>query len=335
MWSWGIKFLACCNKKKALESSTNMMRLAIYSKEMLKEIEADTDFSYDKGSEGILHIFKSDKDLRNNIEQAKFLKKLGCDYQLLDSRLACEEKEPAFKNSPMNIIGGIHYPMDEKGDIFKFTTQLSDKLQKSGSVEFRYNTDITDINLKNNKIISVSTDKGELEADSYVMCLGVASPIILDKVGIKVPIYPMKGYSISIPIKNYDEAPSIGVTDQSNKIVYSKLGNILRVAGTAEFAGYDDSIQEKRINTLKKMTKELFPNCGDLDNSTSWSCLRPSTPDGSPIIGRCAINNLYINTGHGTLGWTMSFASSKAISDIIAGKEPAIDLTGLDMRRFT
>jgi D-amino-acid dehydrogenase len=333
MWCWTMKFLACCNSKKARESTINMMRLSLYSKECLKEIDAETSVQYSKISKGTLHTFKDEAMMQANIKQAEFQKTLGCDYKVLNSRKECEALEPSLKYSPSDIIGGLYFPVDETGDVHEFSKNLSHILTDKG-VQFHCGTNIISILTDGDKITGVETDKGVLTADKYVVCLGATSSVLLKKIGVPVPIYPMKGYSISINITNMDKTPEIGITDQSNKIVFSRLGNILRVAGTAEFAGYDDSITKSRIDTLKKMAKESFPEGGDIDNALPWACLRPSTPDGSPIIGETKYKNLFLNTGHGTLGWTLSCGSAKAAADIIEGKKPEISLEGLTLERY-
>lgn len=333
MWLWGIKFLLCCTKKKAHYTTTNMVRLALHSRSCFKQIDNDEKIEYSKKSTGTLHIFKNEKALKHNITQAKFQKTLGCDFNLLSSREECEKIEPALKYSPAKIVGGIHFPMDETGNVNEFTVNLSKLLQQRG-VEFKYNTDIKSIIKDGSKITGIETDKGTLTADKYVMAMGAYSPLMLKKIGINVPIYPLKGYSISIKADNNKYAPNISITDQANKIVYSRLGDIVRVAGTAELAGYSDKIKKKRIKTTKKMAKSLFPLCGDIANAEPWACLRPSTPDGAPIIGATKYENLYLNTGHGTLGWTLSCGSANIIANIVAGEKPLIDMTGLTIERF-
>jgi len=335
MWSWCLKFLACCNSSKSLKGSEHMVRLALYSKKCLEELESEFNFDFNKMNNGILHVFKRKSYLEYNLKQASFQKKFGCSFELLDSMDAVLKKEPSLAYGATDIVGGIFFPMDGGGDVNQFTVSLSESLQKEKKVNFKYDTVIEEILTDGDKIVGLKTNKGILKADIYVMCAGALSSVMLSDIGISVPIYPMKGYSISIPVGDSDKAPKMGITDQYNKIVYSRLGDVLRVAGTAEFAGYDDSIKGKRIESLKRMTKYLFPQIDSLDEATDWACLRPSTPDGSPIIGKTKkYNNLYLNTGHGTLGWTMSFASAKAVSDIIEGRESEIDLTGLDTSRF-
>jgi D-amino-acid dehydrogenase len=333
MWKWALQFLSNCTSEKARESTINMMRLALYSKQCFAELESETAIKYSKISKGTLHTFKNEELMQGNIAQAEFQKTLGCDYKVLNSRAECEALEPSLKYSPSDIIGGLYFPVDETGDVYEFSQNLSHMLTDKG-VQFHCGATIKNILTDSEKITGVETDKGILTADKYVVCMGASSPLLLKKIGVHLPIYPMKGYSISIDIKNMEKTPEVGITDQSNKIVFSRLGNILRVAGTAEFAGYDDSITAGRIETLKRMTKESFPDSGDIDNAKPWACLRPSTPDGSPIIGGTKYNNLFLNTGHGTLGWTLSCGSAKAAVEILEGKVPEIDLNGLMIDRF-
>jgi D-amino-acid dehydrogenase len=331
MWAFALKFLSYCNAKKAQASTKNMMRLALYSKQAFAELDADTNLDYSKISKGTVHFFTDEKLLRANLEQAQLQKKLGCDFEFLHDRAACEEKDPALKYCPSDIVGGIFFPIDETGDVNEFSINLTKYLEKKGVV-FQHKTRVEEIFIDGHQISGIQTNKGMFIADSYVVCLGAKTPLILDKIGIETGIYPMKGYSISVKITNSDKAPTVGITDQRNKIVFSRLGNIMRVAGTAEFAGYDDSITQSRIETLKEMAKESFPDAGDIDNATDWACLRPSTPDGSPIIGKSKYNNLFLNTGHGTLGWTLCCGSAKAIADVIDGKQPEISLAGFEVR---
>lgn len=333
MWAWALKFLASCTGRKAKKSAENMMRLALYSKQVFDETDSELGLQYSQVKKGIIHIFSDRDSLNANIRQAEFQKKLGCDYKVLNSRAEVEELEPAFKNSPVKIIGGILFPMDTTGDVNEFACNLSSYLANR-KVKFEYNTTVESIQTANGQVTGVKTDKGIFTADAYVYSLGARSAQFLSPIGINVPIYPLKGYSISIDVTGSEHAPFIGITDQKNKIVYSRLGNIIRVAGTAELIGYDDSITKSRIETLKKMTRELFPDIGKLDVVKEWACLRPSTPDGSPIIGKTKYSNLFLNTGHGTLGWTLSLGSAKVTADIVEGKEPEIDLSGLNLARF-
>lgn len=329
MWLWGLKFLSQCTTSKSNFNTANMLRLALYSREILKEIENKKKLEYNHLAKGILHIFNDEKSLLTSEKQASYQATLGCPYEVWNIK-KCVEREGALKHSQDKIFGGIYYPYDQSGDIHLFTTQMSEKLKNNG-VEFLYNTSIEGIESNGDKIVGIKTNRGNIHGDSYVVATGSYAPLLLDPIGINLPIYPMKGYSISIPIRANDNAPYISITDQSKKLVYSRLGNILRVAGTAEFAKYDASIREKRITSLKKSAKELFPDGGDFEKATSWACLRPQTPSGAPLLGRTKYSNLFLNTGHGTLGWTLSFGSARIVSDIVENKNPEIDLTGLTL----
>jgi D-amino-acid dehydrogenase len=309
-----------------------MMRLSLYSKQCLNEIEQHTGINYTGLKHGTLHIFKDEKSLASSIKQAEFQKELGCEFEILPDRAACIAKAPSLTNSQKPIVGGLFFPLDESGDVHEFAVNLA-QMEAAKTAKFMYDTSINNILTDGKKITGIETDKGTIYADRYIMSLGAYSPLLLRKIGIRLPIYPMKGYSISIPIANANAAPMTSITDQGDKVVYSRLGNILRVAGTAEFAGYDQSIRKERIDTLKFMTKRLFPDCGDIESANEWSCLRPSTPDGSPILGHSPYENLFLNTGQGTLGWTLACGSARIVADIIEGKEPDIDLTGLTIDR--
>lgn len=333
MFAWGIKFLMHCTTRKNLEGTANVLRLALFSREMLREVAGAENIEYNYLGKGILHIFKSQHDLDDAITHAKFQEPLGAPFAIL-SKAEAIAMEPALATTSQEIVGALHFPLDESGDIFDFTVKLSKILQEKYGVAFHYNTNILSLAYDGNKITSVRTDKGNYEADKYVISLGAYSTRALKSVGISAPIYPMKGYSISIPIAEDSNAPFVSITDQSHKIVYSRLGNILRVAGTAEFAGYNHDIREERIEPIKNAAQALFPQAGDFTNIGKWACLRPSTPDGAPLIGQAIFENLLINTGHGTLGWTLSFGSAKIIQELAEGRKSPIDMAGLDLKRI-
>ena len=324
MIAWGIKFLGQCTHEKALRNATRTLRLALYSKLALHEILAETPVEFDLLKKGVLHIFTQQSLLDGALRQAAFQETLGCGFENL-TPAQCLEKEPALARIEKQLLGGVFHDIDESGDIFKFTQGLAAKLQRT---EFHYLTEIRSLRRDGAKIVAVETSKGRIEADAFVVAMGSYSPKILKPLGIKSDIYPMKGYSLSVPI-NGKTAPHVSITDQGSKIVYSRLGNILRAAGTAEFAGHDHEITPKRIAHLKAEMQRLFGDCGDFSASTGWACLRPQTPAGTPLLGKTPYTNLYLNTGHGTLGWTLGPGSAKIVADTIEGKPPEIDLEGL------
>ena len=326
MIRWGVQFLAQCTPARAKENTLNTLRLALYSRTVMAEIRQHTSIPFDFLPNGILHFFTDQKLFDGALKQAVFQAEYGCEYTVLKPS-QCIEKEPALAGLEPQLVGGIFNAQDESGDIHRFTQGLAGQLKNT---QFHYNTEVVALEREGRKIRAVRTNKNTIEADRFVVSLGSYSQKILNPLGIRTNIYPMKGYSISVPI-NGKKAPHLSLTDQGSKIVYSRLGNILRAAGTAEFAGHDTTINPKRIAHMKAEMKRVFGDCGDFDQATEWSCLRPQTPSGTALLGRTAYQNLYLNTGHGTLGWTLSAGSAKIVSDIIEGKSPAIALRGLTL----
>lgn len=328
---WGCKFLAQCSAHHTHNNSVNLLRLGLYSKKKMEQLRSITHLDFHFRNDGILHIFSSEKEYAAAIKQSEFQAKFGCKEDSV-SREQCLKMEPALEHAGRTIIGGIHAPLDESGDIHVFTQKLAELCTREFNTVFHYNTRITALQEKAGRITSVVTDKGTFTADAYVVALGSHSPVFLKNVGIKVPVYPMKGYSVTLPANNY--SPTISLTDGENKIVYSRLGNKMRVAGTAEFAGYNDTVVDYRVGAIKRAIQGLFPKAYTEENVTDWACLRPQTPDGPPIIGKTPIQNLYLNTGHGTLGWTQGAGSAALLADIMEDKTPEISLTGLSLERF-
>jgi len=331
MISWGIKFLMNCSQIKSEQNAVNTLRLGIYSKRKMDQIRTITGIQFDHVRDGILHVFTKKSDLDYAVHQAKFQERFGCPADILDPQ-GCIRVEPTLEHSSTPIIGGIHQTLDESGDIMQFTRALTKICEKEFKTKFSYNTNINAINTDGVRITSVSSDHGIHKADSYIMSMGSYSTIYLNKIGIRVPIYPMKGYSVTIPANFY--TPKMSITDTEHKIVFSRLGERLRVAGTAEFAGYNSDVKESRILPIVRASKHLFPKCDFENIELKWACLRPSTPDGPPIIGKTKYPNLFLNTGHGTLGWTQAAGSAFLVADIMENKNTEISLTGLTVDRY-
>ena len=331
-WLWGIRFLFNCRHSKSLETTRNMLRLSLYSKRVLGKLCEKENITFHHLKTGILHIFRKEAELELEIKQAAYQATLGCNYTILDS-IGCLEKEPALMQTDEKIIGGIHFPLDETGDIHLFTKNLVE-ICKAKGVKFLFNTTVNRLDITGNHINGVWCDNRLLTADKVVMALGAYSPLALTGTKIRLPIYPMKGYSMSFNVEGKTDTPMMSITDQSHKIVYSRLGNIVRVAGTAEFAGYDMAVRDERILPIHNAAKRLFPQLASIDSDriTDWACLRPSTPSGAPMLGHTPYDNLFVNTGHGTLGWTLACGSAKIVAAIVAGKVPEIDLTGLTLQ---
>ncbi|MEE2761712.1 MAG: D-amino acid dehydrogenase [Pseudomonadota bacterium] len=331
-WAWSLRFLANCLPERAHQNTVKNMSIALYSRALLPDVRAETGIQYDHRAGGILQIFENQKDFVGATNHAAWLRELGCDSRVLNPA-DCITLEPALVQQEARLVGGIYTAEDETGDAYKFTKQLAAISAKRG-VKFLYGVTVTAIETDGSKVRAVKTNNGSCRADAYVMSLGSYTPLILRPLGISLPIFPTKGYSITIPITGGNSAPHLSITDHENKIVYSRLGDRLRVAGTAEFAGYDTVLDENRAKSISAKARERFPGAGDFDSAEFWTGLRPLTPDGVPIVGATRYTNLYLNTGHGTLGWTMSAGSGKAVADLISGKAPEIDLTPYSAARF-
>lgn len=328
LWRWSLSFLRHCTPGKVLSTSEQLLTLALYSKQSLQKIMRFKKIVFDHEKIGTLHIFSDKKALRRAVEHAKHQAAMGCRYTLLEDRDACVEKEPALAFTKKYITGGLFFPEDESGDVHQFASALAEYATEKYGVKFLYHTNVIDITKRSHTILGIQTDKGHMQADAYVVAMGAYSPLLLKRIGISVPIYPMKGYSLSVAVNDDEEstAPKIPMTDLDSKLVTSRLGNMLRIAGTAEFSGYNHHICQQRIKVLKDMAQHLFPTCTGIAKAREWTCLRPSTPDGFPIIGRTKYGNLFVNTGHGSLGWTLSCGSARVLTDIIDGKPPEINI---------
>ena len=334
MLAWSLSFLKNCQKGPCDTNSINLLRLGIYSKKVMEKIRVMSGVKFDNLRAGILHFYTSEADMEHAVKQAEFQNRFSggtSTMQVLD-RAGCLNREPTLQHSQRNIVGGVFCEMDESGDAGEFTRQLAHVCEKEFGVRFSYDTTIQRIETEKGRIRRIVTDKGNREADAYIVATGSFSYLHLKQVGIRVPIYPMKGYSITVPMGPY--APTLSMTDNENKIVLSRLGNRLRVAGTAEFAGYNMDVRQERIDPILRATKTIFPHADYSEETMSkWACLRPSTPDGLPIIGKTKYDNLFLNTGHGTLGWTQAAGSANLLADIIGNRETEIALTGLTLGR--
>lgn len=330
MTKWGLQFLYNCLPARAKRHSEVLWRLGRYSKEKMEEVMADTGIDFHYIDKGILHVFSTQQSFEHACAQTEFQKALGCEESILSVE-ECFRMEPSLQHAAKKIYGGIHAPIDASGDIHLFTKRLAALCTERYGVRFDYNVQVLGLEQESGRVSHVKTSMGDVVADSYVMALGSYSPLYLRHVGVKVPIYPMKGYSITFDAN--DMTPHISITDAELKVVYSRLGDKIRVAGTAEFAGHNTAVRKARIDPIVRGVNALFPKA-DLRNMSEWACLRPSTPDGPPIIGRTKIDNLFLNTGHGTLGWTQAAGSGRLLADIIEGKSTEIALDGLTADRY-
>ena len=327
------QMLKNCNSKSYEINKSRMVRVSNFSKKCLLELEKDEDIFYEQRKQGSLLLFKSAKQIENIKNDLSLLEKLNIQYELLDLN-GCIQAEPGLHHVKSEFTAGLRFANDCTGNCYLFTNQLYKKCLEMG-VKFEFNTQIEDIQIEKERISSIKTNRGEFDSDSYVVALGSYSSKILSKVGINIPVYPVKGYSITLPVLNNEDAPQSTIIDDTFKIGITRLGNNIRVAGTAHITGYNLELREKSLSLLKYGLNRLFPYATEeCDDMKFWAGLRPNTPDGPPIIGSTPYSNLYLNTGHGTLGWTMSLGSGKLLADIISGIEPEISSEGIDMSRF-
>jgi D-amino-acid dehydrogenase len=332
LWRWLVQMLRNCTEARYLANKERQLRLAHYSHVCLSALRTETQLQYDQSTHGLLVLFRKRSDLDNAMREARLLDRLGIGYRFLD-RAACIAHEPALRDAQDKLIGGMLFPGDESGDCRRFTEQLAARAQQQG-VNFLASTNVTRLVADNAHIARVVTDRGNLTADAYVLACGSYSPLLLKPLGIRLPVYPVKGYSITVPITHDAAAPHGTLTDETYKVVLTRLGDRLRAAGTAELCGYDLALRPARLATLTHVVRDLFPASGDLTHAEAWAGLRPMTPDNPPVLGATHYQNLFLNTGHGTLGWTMACGSGQVLADLISGRAPQIDLEGLTFARF-
>ncbi|TVT55637.1 MAG: D-amino acid dehydrogenase [Sedimenticola thiotaurini] len=332
MWSWSLQMLRNCTPARYETNKGRMVRLAEYSRDAIKALRSEIGIQYDERSRGTLQMFRNQKQLDAAATDMAILDRFGVPYELLD-REGCITAEPGLIHVKEKVAGGLRLINDETGDCFMFTQTLAKAAEAMG-VKFRMGVNIRRLVTDQGKISAVETDAGLFSADAYVMALGSYSPLFLKAVGIKAPIYPVKGYSITLPIVDADAAPVSTIMDETHKVAITRLGDRIRVAGTAELAGYNTDLNENRRETVEFVVSDLFPKGGDISKTEFWCGLRPMTPDGTPCVGATKIPNLYLNTGHGTLGWTMACGSGRLLSDLISNKQPEIDTEGLSIDRY-
>lgn len=332
MLSWLASMLSNCTSKRYAINKGRMLRLADYSRVSLAALRAETGIAYDERMRGTLQLFRTKQQLDASRKDAKALAADGIPYKLLD-RDGCIRVEPALKHARDKIVGGLLTPNDETGDCYKFTDALAKKAEDLG-VRFSFETSITGLDVWGGRVQGVVTDSGAQFADAVVVALGSHSPLLLKQYGIRLPVYPVKGYSVTIPITDVSRAPESTVMDETYKIAITRLGDRIRVGGMAEISGYANNLRLSCRRTLERSLTDLFPG-GDMARASFWSGLRPMTPDGTPVIGPTKIDGLYLNTGHGTLGWTMSSGSARVIADFVSGREPEIDAADLAIDRYS
>ncbi|MBI4969069.1 MAG: D-amino acid dehydrogenase [Rhodospirillales bacterium] len=328
LWAWGLRFLANCTPGRTRINTERTLRIALYSRTLLKALRAETGIEYDQRSEGILHLYRDGREFDLAVKAAAAMRAMGLERRVLDPA-ACVRLEPALAQA--KLIGGIHSPEDESGDAHLFTQRLAVLAQERGAT-FRYATRIEAIETEAGRLCAIRTDQGRLACQTAVLALGSFSTGLAKSLGFTLPVVPAKGYSVTLPAG--PGAPKMSLTDDELKMVYSRLGERLRIAGTAEFAGLDAAIDPLRARLLLDRALGLLPQAGDPAKAQYWAGLRPVTPDSVPILGPSPIAGLFLATGHGTLGWTMSVGTGRFMADLVGGKRPEIDPKGLGIDRF-
>jgi len=332
MWRWGLAMLANCNARAYDVNKSRMLRLAEYSRDCLRQLRADTGIAYDERAQGTLQLFRTPKQLDATGADIDILRRFGVPFEVLD-RDGCLRHEPALARVRDKLAGGLRLPGDETGDCFQFTQQLAAMATEAGA-QFRYGASVRQLAVAGGRIDGVAVSSGAVIADAYVLALGSYSPLLARPLGLDLPVYPVKGYSLTVPITDAAGAPESTVMDETHKVAVTRLGNRIRVGGTAELAGYDLRLRAARRSTLEHVVSDLFPAGGDVARAEFWTGLRPMTPDGTPIVGPTRYPNLYLATGHGTLGWTMAAGTGRVVADLISGRKPEIDLEGLTLERY-
>ncbi len=331
-WRWLLAFLGNCTHARFDANTRRLAALALYSNALLAQLRERTGIQYDGAAAGLLHIFDNEHAYRAALPHARFMSELGVS-QLPVTRAECLSLEPALEASRQPIVGGIHTPGDESGDAMRFSQALAG-LAAQGGVTFRHGCTVQELVHDGTRITVVHTDQGPLQADWVVLSLGSYSTAMARPLGLRLPVHPVKGYSVTIPVEPDAPAPRMSLYDEAHKIGISRLGDRLRAGGTAEFARFDTSIDPRRAHALEQAVEALVPTGLRRAETSRWAGLRPMTPDGMPLLGRTSIANLLLNTGHGTLGWTLACASGQVMADLIEGRAPEVDAEGFSLDRF-
>ena len=337
-WRWGMAFLRECTPARTAHNIRQIVALAEYSRQTLQSVRAETGITYDCETRGILHFYTDEEEFRQSLPAAQLMRELGCPRQTISADEVVRI-EPALAAIRHKIVGGDFTQTDESGDIYQFTTGLAKKSADAG-VDFRFNTLVTRLitegagstqRVTGVEVIDADGHHRVLHADNVLIAMGSFSTALLKPLGVDLMLYPGKGYSATFEVRDQALAPHVSLTDDGHKLVISRLGNRLRVAGTCEINGYSRELNPARCEAITRRTRELFPEACDYDHPVYWSGLRPLTPSNVPYIGVTRLPNLFLNTGHGTLGWTMGCGSGRAIADIISGRRPDLDFafTGL------
>ncbi|MGB8810982.1 D-amino acid dehydrogenase [Acinetobacter calcoaceticus] len=334
MWQlqWMAQMLKNCNPQSYAVNKERMMRVAEYSRDCLRELRKDTGINYENRAKGTLQLFRKEAQMEAVQRDISVLQECGVSYELLNGN-ELGRVEPALANTQDKLVGGLHLPNDETGDCYLFTNALA-QIAKELGVNFQFNQNVEKLIVEGDEIKGVQVNGKVLTADRYVLAFGSYSRDFLKPLDLQLPVYPVKGYSLTIPIIDPAFAPQSTVLDETYKIAITRFDQRIRVGGMAELSGFNLGLNEDRRATLQMVTQDLFPG-GDMAQASFWTGLRPMTPDSTPIIGATRFKNLFLNTGHGTLGWTMACGSGKLISDIVLNHKTEISTDGLSIQRYS
>ena len=330
-WRWILAFLAACNGSTADDTTQKLLRLAFYSRDLMHELvdNHDLDFDYVQNGKLVVHTdagsFESAKRLMD------FQRTLGAEQEALDPK-ACVEIEPALESMGARMVGAIYTPSEDAGDCYRFCNELQ-RIMTTGAnpVAYRFGVEVERLLPSRGRLMGVETNLDVFEADAYVLALGTNAPYLTRPLGIRVPVYPLKGYSLTLPVLDDRGAPKISVTDYKRKVVYARLGGELRVAGMADLSGRRAVIDVERVDQLVSEVKAAFPRASDFTRLAPWCGMRPATPKGTPVIGATPHSNLWLNVGHGALGFTLALATGRILADLAAGRAPAVPLDGFTL----
>jgi D-amino-acid dehydrogenase len=329
MWAWCWRFLKECSAESAAVNTAHKARLCLYSQQRFAEINRRLALSYDRRTLGAIYLYRDKDHFERGVAATRVLTDSGVTLRPVSTEEAIEI-EPALASDRANLAGAIYCPTDESGDCHKFANALAGRCAEQG-VTFHWRTSVRRLVAEGDRVLRADTDSGPVAADAFVVALGSYSPALTRSLGFDMPIYPVKGYALTVPVHGHNQAPLVPGVDEKYLIAWSRLGDRMRVTATADFAGFDRSHNERDFAHMLATIRRLFPDAGDYEEATRWAGLRPMTPKGTPMLGVSPKRNLFLNTGHGHIGWTMSMGSARIVADIIAGRRPEIDLAGLTL----
>ncbi len=330
-WRWILEFLAACNGKTADDTTQKLLRLAFYSRDLMHELVKSHELDFDYVQNGKLVVHTEADSFESARRLMEYQRKLGAEQEALDAR-ACVEIEPALESMSERIVGAIYTPSEDAGDCYKFCNELK-RLMTAGPnpVAFRFGAEVERLLPSRGRLMGVETNQGVFEGDAYVLALGTNAPHLTRPLGIRIPVYPLKGYSLTLPVTDDRGAPKISVTDFKRKVVYARLGDELRVAGMADLSGKRAVIDVERVDQLVSEVRSAFPMASDFTRLSPWCGMRPATPKGTPLIGPTPHSNLWLNVGHGALGFTLALATGRILADLASGRSAAVPLEGFTL----